>query len=85
MHGNNCCEKVLDAVLHTFNFLKLIVMFGVICYFWVWTCENRIIGMDVLEQLCKHYELDITFHENKMIRVASFTAKEDIDEKVKAT
>ena len=55
-------------------------MFGLVAYFWIWTSDNRMVDMDVLEQLCKHGELNITFHENRMFGpVDGVTAKDDLD------
>jgi len=59
------------------NVLKMLTMWGVIAYLWVWTSDNRLIDMDVIEQLTKHGELNITFHENRLFgRVDDATAKE---------
>ena len=52
------------------------MIFG-ICYFWVWTSDNRLVDMDVIEQLCKTGALDMTFHENRLFgKVDDATAKE---------
>ena len=70
--------------MHFFNIVKLITMFVVICYFWIWTSDNRIVGMDVLEQLVYRDELNLKFHENRMISTQDITAKELVDHKIKS-
>lgn len=47
--------------------MKMVTMIGIVGYFWVWTADNRLIDMDVLEQLCKRGALNMTFHENRMM------------------
>jgi len=59
----------------------MITMIGIILYLWVWTSDNRIVDMDVLEQLCKHSILNITFHENRLFgKVDDATAKENLSD-----
>ena len=65
------------GILRFFNFLKMVAMIFGICYFWVWTSDNRLVDMDVIEQLCKSGALDMTFHENRLFgKVDDATAKE---------
>ena len=84
LEGNNCCEKTISFIMHFFNILKLITMFVIICYFWTWTADNRMIGMDVIEQLVYRDELNLKFHENHLLSTEDVTAKEIIDHKVKS-
>ena len=42
-------------------------MILIICYFWVWTAENRINEVDVLEQMCRRNELNMTFKDDKFV------------------
>ena len=71
------CTKIFMGILRFFNFLKMVAMIFGICYFWVWTSDNRLVDMDVIEQLCKSGALDMTFHENRLFgKVDDATAKE---------
>jgi len=73
----NCCEKTFWGFLHFLNALKMIAMIFAVAYFWVWTADNRLIKMDILEQLCVKGFLNITFHENRMFgRIDDATAKD---------
>lgn len=75
--GENCAEKIFWGFLHVLNALKMIAMIFAVAYFWVWTADNRLIKMDILEQLCVKGYLNITFHENRMFgRIDDATAKE---------
>jgi hypothetical protein len=57
--------------------MKMVAMIGIIAYFWIWTADNRLVDMDVLEQLCKDGTLNITFHENRMMgKIDDASAKE---------
>ena len=73
----SCLEKVFWGFLYFLNFMKMVAMIGIVGYFWIWTSDNRLVDMDVLEQLCKHGILNITFHENRLFgRVNDATAKD---------
>lgn len=54
------CLKLLDC-------LKVWVMIIVISYFWIWTADNRLWEVDVLEQMCRTGELNMTFHDDKIV------------------
>ena len=78
----SCCEKVLQVIFTLCNAIKLILMIGLVIYFWVWTSDNRDTDMDVIEQLIKKGSLDLTFHENRLFgnikKGTDTTAKEKL-------
>ena len=80
--NETCCDKTFWCILRFFNILKMIVMIGLVVYFWVWTADNRETDMDVIEQLSKYGILDMTFHENRLFgnvnNGSDTTAKQDI-------
>lgn len=45
-------------------------------YFWVWTSGNRATGIAVLNQMCRHHELNITFYSDSWKRVNSWNSRE---------
>ena len=74
--GESCCTKIFWGILYFFNYLKMFTMIGIIGYFWIYTADNRLVMMDVLEELCRHGDLNITFHENRMFgKINDATAK----------
>ena len=75
----SCCEKVFMGFLTLCNILKMIMMIGLVIYFWVWTADNRDTDMDVIEQLIKKGSLNLTFHENRLFG----SIKNGIDETAK--
>lgn len=53
--------------LKTFDCLKTVCMIFIICYFWIWTADKRLWEVDVLEAMCRRHELDMTFHDDKIV------------------
>lgn len=47
--GHGCCYHFGWGILSILDGLKVIAMVSVIIYFWIWTAENRLVDMDVIE------------------------------------
>lgn len=53
--------------LKTCDCLKVVCMIMIINYFWIWTADKRLWEVDVLENMCRRNELNMTFHDDKIV------------------
>jgi hypothetical protein len=54
--------------LRTCDCLKVVAMIMIINYFWIWTADRRNWEIDVLENMCRRNELNMTFHDDKIVQ-----------------
>lgn len=60
-------------------FKNLFIMV-IIAYFWVWTSGNRATAIGVLNQMCRHNELNITFHSDGFEIVNTWNSRQSLKE-----
>jgi len=63
LNAKTCCHGFLKSL----DCMKVICMVAIISYFWMWTATNRLWEVDVLEQMCYRKELNLTFHDDKIV------------------
>jgi len=59
------------------GFKNLLLMIMLI-YFWVWTSNKRETAIDVLDQMCRNHELNITFYNDAISKINSWDSKKTL-------
>ena len=47
-------------------------------YFWVWTSNKRETAIDVLDQMCRNHELNITFFNDAISKINTWDSKKTL-------
>ena len=55
---------VLNSSMTCCSTLKNLLIMIMLIYFWCWTSNKRETAIDVLNQMCRNNELNITFHSD---------------------
>ena len=71
---------VLNSSMTCCSVLKNLLIMIMLIYFWCWTSDNRETAIDVLNQMCRNNELNITFHSDAISQVNTWNSKKTLQE-----
>ena len=58
--------------------LKNLLIMIMLMYFWCWTSNKRDTALDVLNQMCRNNELNITFYSDALSKVNTWNSKKTL-------
>ena len=58
--------------------IKNLTIMIMLIYFWCWTSSKRETAIDVLNQMCRNHELNITFYDDALSKINTWNSKKTL-------